>query len=123
MDAEQIAACSFNAWYPRFRDVTFRSAVLPLPPGLADFLVQDGVFLPSTSAAVRVCYSCGSASAHPLRHASWLLQHLSRVQTCLLEQRSTIRLFCMMSVRTHSLLTVCFLAGSCRVGQSRTNSL
>jgi D123 len=52
MDAAHIAACSFDAWYPSFRDVTFDSAILPLPPGLADFLVQDGVFLPSTSAAV-----------------------------------------------------------------------
>lgn len=53
MDAAHIAACSFEAWYPRFEHVTFRSAVLPLPPGFEDFLVQDGVFLPSSSAAVR----------------------------------------------------------------------
>ena len=57
MDAAHIAACSFDAWYPSFRDVTFDSAVLPLPPDLTDFLVQDGVFLPSSSAAVRSLYA------------------------------------------------------------------
>jgi D123 len=57
MDAAHIAACSFDAWYPSFRDVTFDSAVLPLPPDLTDFLVQDGVFLPSSSAAVCSLYA------------------------------------------------------------------
>jgi D123 len=57
MDAAHIAACSFNAWYPSFCDVTFDSVVLPLPPGLTDFLVQDGVFLPSSCAAVCSLYA------------------------------------------------------------------
>ncbi len=49
----EIAACSFPAWYPAFQHLTFRSEVLPLPPGFADFLVQDGVFVRSETSAVR----------------------------------------------------------------------
>ena len=40
------AACSW--WYPRVagRGATLKSTVLPLPPGFAEFLLQDGVVLP-----------------------------------------------------------------------------
>ena len=69
MDAAHVTACSFDAWYPRFRDVTFESAVLPLPPDLTDFLIQDGVFLPSSSAAVcshlLARHTCGMLCSAP----------------------------------------------------------
>jgi hypothetical protein len=40
------AACSW--WYPRVagRGATLKSTLLPLPPGFAKFLLQDGVVLP-----------------------------------------------------------------------------
>jgi hypothetical protein len=40
------AACSW--WYPRVagRGATLKSTLLPLPPGFAEYLLQDGVVLP-----------------------------------------------------------------------------
>ena len=74
--AHEIAACSFAAWYPGFQHLTFRSEVLPLPPGFADFLVQDGVFVSSGTSAVREsapmhCMSAASGWAMP---REWFLE-------------------------------------------------
>ena len=99
MDAAHIAACSFDAWYPSFHDVTFESAVLPLPPDLTDFLVQDGVFLPSSSAAV-----CSSYARQ--RH---LCDAAQRPCSCLMPSNNTswLRIICL--VATLSKLTPVWL--------------
>lgn len=52
MDPAAIRACQFAAWYPSFREVAFRSVIIPLPPAFVEYLVQDGVFLPEGSDAV-----------------------------------------------------------------------
>ena len=54
VSAHELAACSCTQWQLAFQHVTFRSRLLPLPPGFADFLVQDGVFVPAGTAAVRL---------------------------------------------------------------------
>ncbi len=48
-----MSACSFTEWYSTFSGVTSRSEALPLPPGFADFLVRDSVFLSPANNAVR----------------------------------------------------------------------
>ena len=75
----EIAACSFPAWYPSFQHLTFRSEVLPLPPGFADFLVRDGVFVRDETSAVRYLPSapCLLARTKGLQSsASWSLSDL-----------------------------------------------
>jgi len=42
-----VLACSFDKWYPTFRDITFESAVLPLPEGFVKYMLADGVHLPA----------------------------------------------------------------------------
>jgi D123 len=53
MDAEHLANFSFPRWYTLFSSVTFKSRILPLPPGFAEYLVADGIVLPDSSQAVR----------------------------------------------------------------------
>ena len=54
MTASELKSCSCTEWYPAFEHVTFRSRLLPLPPGFADFIVRDGVFVPPSTTAVRI---------------------------------------------------------------------
>jgi len=58
MDLQQILNCQFGSWYPNFRDVAFRSAVIPLHAAFVEFLVEDGVFLTADSNAVRLLNKC-----------------------------------------------------------------
>ena len=51
--AQRVLNCSFDRWYPSFQDVSFRSKIVPLPKAFADYLVQDGVYLPANNSAVR----------------------------------------------------------------------
>ena len=44
--AEQILNCSFSRWYPAFRAVTLKSAIVPLSDDFVDYLNADGLFLP-----------------------------------------------------------------------------
>mmetsp|Transcript_29442 Transcript_29442/g.83022 ORF Transcript_29442/g.83022 Transcript_29442/m.83022 type:complete len:376 (+) Transcript_29442:188-1315(+) len=46
MNAGDLAACSFEQWYPRHQSHTFRSRVLNLSPEFVQYLLADGVFLP-----------------------------------------------------------------------------
>ncbi|KAI8061652.1 D123-domain-containing protein [Gongronella butleri] len=38
--------CAINSWYPHFRDVTFKTTLLPLSQGFIDYLNADGIYLP-----------------------------------------------------------------------------
>lgn len=44
---QEITRCRFSAWYPQFRDVTFKSRIIPLPQEFIDYLNADSIFLPS----------------------------------------------------------------------------
>lgn len=52
IDEFHVSACSFTEWYPKFSQFTFLSETLLLPPGFADFITQDGIFLPESSKAM-----------------------------------------------------------------------
>ncbi|KAI8979981.1 D123-domain-containing protein [Pilobolus umbonatus] len=41
-----VLACSFDSWYPRFRSVTFKSKIIRLPTEFIEYLNADGIFLP-----------------------------------------------------------------------------
>ncbi|XP_073184862.1 translation initiation factor eIF2 assembly protein isoform X3 [Lepidochelys kempii] len=47
MKKEQVLHCQFSAWYPRFRALTIRSAILPLPENVKDYLLDDGTLVVS----------------------------------------------------------------------------
>ena len=53
MQAEHLIACQFGRWYPASQHVTCRSRILDLPKAVVDYLLQDGVYLPASSQAVR----------------------------------------------------------------------
>lgn len=46
--SDDLCACSIDAWYPRLRSVSIRSALIPLPPAFVAYLLEDGdgIFLP-----------------------------------------------------------------------------
>lgn len=46
--ASDLRACSIDAWYPRLRRITIKSALINLPPGFIAYLLEDGdgIFLP-----------------------------------------------------------------------------
>ncbi len=74
----ELAACSFPAWYPAFEHLTFRSELLPLPPGFADFLIRDGVFVRSGTSAVREPAPC-----MPSKYAKPAIQNVGAQRSCL----------------------------------------
>lgn len=43
MREEEVLACAFKAWYDRFRHVTFKSEIIPLPEDFVRFLSTDGI--------------------------------------------------------------------------------
>ncbi|XP_013156806.2 cell division cycle protein 123 homolog isoform X2 [Falco peregrinus] len=47
MKKEQVAHCQFSVWYPRFRAVTIRSVILPLPENVKEYLLDDGTLVVS----------------------------------------------------------------------------
>lgn len=53
MKGEEVLACQFKEWYPTFAKQTFRSEIIQLPEEFISFLLRDGVFLHSSSEAVR----------------------------------------------------------------------
>ncbi|KAG8467870.1 hypothetical protein KFE25_006922 [Diacronema lutheri] len=66
--ADDLRACSFDAWYPRLRCVSIRSAIVPLPVGFISYLLDDadGLFLPPPPAGAAGGASGGSdASGSP----------------------------------------------------------
>ncbi|KAK9810430.1 hypothetical protein WJX72_010569 [[Myrmecia] bisecta] len=52
MQSQELLKCMVSAWYPRFRDVTFRTQLVDLPEEFVAFLVEDGVSLAENSAAL-----------------------------------------------------------------------
>ena len=50
---EELLECRIISWYKQFEDHTFRSVILPLPDEFVAWLLEDGLFLPETSSAVR----------------------------------------------------------------------
>jgi hypothetical protein len=43
---DDVKNCAFSAWYERFRKITLKSVIIPLPEEFVDYLNSDGVFLP-----------------------------------------------------------------------------
>ena len=39
----------FHNWYPKFRNITFKSEVITLPPAFVEYLNADGVFMPASA--------------------------------------------------------------------------
>ena len=46
MKREHVLNCNFSAWYPKFKNITIRSRVIPLPKEFVDYLKADNVVLP-----------------------------------------------------------------------------
>eukprot|EP00931_Biecheleriopsis_adriatica_P068232 TRINITY_DN42221_c0_g1_i1.p1 TRINITY_DN42221_c0_g1~~TRINITY_DN42221_c0_g1_i1.p1 ORF type:complete len:344 (-),score=73.03 TRINITY_DN42221_c0_g1_i1:59-1090(-) len=45
---EDVLACSFSAWFENFRDSTFKSEIIPLPEDFVEYLLADGIQVPTT---------------------------------------------------------------------------
>jgi hypothetical protein len=43
-----IDACAFASWYPKFRRVSPKATIIPLPDDFIKYLKEDGVFLLET---------------------------------------------------------------------------
>ena len=56
MQPSSILSCQVSTWYPLFEHLSFKGTVLDLPQEFVAFLVQDGVFFPEGSSAVRLIY-------------------------------------------------------------------
>ncbi|XP_001641838.2 cell division cycle protein 123 homolog [Nematostella vectensis] len=46
MKQQHVENCNFSSWYPRFKNVTIRSKIIPLSKEFVDYLKTDGVVLP-----------------------------------------------------------------------------
>lgn len=46
MKISEVLNCSFSAWYPRFKEYTIKSQIIPLPQDFIDYLLADQVVLP-----------------------------------------------------------------------------
>ncbi|KAK3739092.1 hypothetical protein QZH41_006316 [Actinostola sp. cb2023] len=46
MKQQHVLNCSFSSWYPRFKNVTIRSRIIPLPKDFIDYLNADSIVLP-----------------------------------------------------------------------------
>lgn len=53
MQASAVLNCQCSSWHPGFGHLGFKSKVISLPKEFTDFLIEDGVFLPESSSAVR----------------------------------------------------------------------
>uniref|UniRef100_A0A4W4FZT0 Translation initiation factor eIF2 assembly protein n=1 Tax=Electrophorus electricus TaxID=8005 RepID=A0A4W4FZT0_ELEEL len=45
MKKEQVVSCQFSVWYPLFKKHTIKSLILPLPPNVIDYLLDDGTLV------------------------------------------------------------------------------
>ncbi|XP_060603753.1 cell division cycle protein 123 homolog [Ruditapes philippinarum] len=52
MKISEVLNCSFSSWYPRFKDYTIKSQILPLPQEFVDYLLADQVVLPEGTVAM-----------------------------------------------------------------------
>ena len=65
MDYQQVLQFSFPQWAANFKDVLHKHRILPLPQSVVDYLVADGVFVPTSTGAVSfVKYIAGSIRKH-----------------------------------------------------------
>lgn len=46
MKRQHVLNCNFSAWYPKFKNITIRSRIIPLPKEFVDYLKADNVVLP-----------------------------------------------------------------------------
>lgn len=53
MKRQHVLNCNFSAWYPKFKNITMRSRVIPLPKEFVDYLKTDNVVLPGDAAMTR----------------------------------------------------------------------
>ncbi|OWF36397.1 cell division cycle protein 123 homolog [Mizuhopecten yessoensis] len=51
MDIQEVLNCVFSAWYPKFKHITIKSNILPLPKEFLDYLQADGIVLPEQCVA------------------------------------------------------------------------
>lgn len=48
MEAKEVLQCSFENWYPTFKNETPKSICIPLPDGFVDYLLADSIILPKS---------------------------------------------------------------------------
>lgn len=53
MKRQHVLNCNFSAWYPKFKNITISSRVIPLPKEFIDYLKTDNVVLPGDPAQTR----------------------------------------------------------------------
>ena len=53
MKREHVLNCNFSVWYPKFKNITIRSRVIPLSKEFVDYLKADNVVLPGEPVATR----------------------------------------------------------------------
>ncbi|KAF8927644.1 D123-domain-containing protein [Dissophora ornata] len=46
---QRLENCALSAWYPRFRSISIKSKIIPLPEDFIEYLNSDGVFIPGQS--------------------------------------------------------------------------
>ncbi|KAF9963549.1 hypothetical protein BGZ70_007338 [Mortierella alpina] len=46
---QRLENCAFAAWYPKFRSLSIKSRIIPLPEDFIAYLHADGVFIPGQS--------------------------------------------------------------------------
>lgn len=51
MRISDVLNCSFSSWYPKFKDFTTKSQIIPLPQEFVDYLLADQVVLPEGTLA------------------------------------------------------------------------
>ncbi|CAC5413039.1 Cell division cycle protein 123 homolog,Cell division cycle protein 123 [Mytilus coruscus] len=49
MKVDEVLQCSFPSWYNKFKDITIKSYMIPLPQEFIDYLHADGIVLPAES--------------------------------------------------------------------------
>ncbi|RDA90500.1 hypothetical protein CP533_3038 [Ophiocordyceps camponoti-saundersi (nom. inval.)] len=42
---DHILNCSYDAWYPTYRTSCLKSSIIPLPPSVMSYLMEDGIML------------------------------------------------------------------------------
>lgn len=47
MQEEEVLACAFQSWFHLFKDLTFKSEIIPLPEDFVRYLLADGIHVPS----------------------------------------------------------------------------
>lgn len=58
-NVQELLDCRIAQWHPAFSHVAFKMVILPLPQHFVDWLVSDGVYVPTESAAVSPAGSSG----------------------------------------------------------------